>query len=130
MTIDEKLGTNSNTPHNEKYGALIELLGRSNVEAFIPFSTEELIKAYQKNPHFNSIPISKWDAACGYSSRIGFDGRQQYIPGGYSLRQLLSTNGITCVSLAECVCLLKECARIIVEEAEQTLSVDDIEMEK
>ena len=126
MNINEKFGFNADTPFEEKYGAVIDYLGEENVRVLIPVDNVESLKAaYSNDKHLNNIPLKKWDIASGYISYVDNYKRQQYKQtwNGYFLKnspknlaELLVSKGITSFSVAECVCILKECARRWVEE--------------
>ena len=114
MTLEEfaglKPGERLNQKHSEYYGMLVEKLGYEKVAACIPFSEEECRKALAKDPALNSTPIRTWDKAGGFVNKRG-----DCIYVGSPLTRLLRAHGITVFSNAECVCLLKECARIRAE---------------
>ena len=98
--------------HREYYGMLVEKIGYDAVAACIPFSEEECRKALEKDLAMNSTPIGVWDRAGGFLTE---NGECVYIDS--PLTRLLRAHGITVVSNAECVCLLKECARMRTERA-------------
>lgn len=80
--------------YSEIYGRMIDKLGGVDaVFTYVPFSTEEIKKALRSDTNLNNLSITTWDTASVW------------------LKGLLLRNGITCFSLAECVCTLKECAR-------------------
>lgn len=112
MTFSEKYG-DANTPHRSKYGAAVADIGLEQIRKLIPWSKEELTEAYQKDKHFNSINIDKWDRIAGYSE----DRRTGFLSSfGSPLKRMLSSAGVNCFSCSELVCVLKEAALQIVEE--------------
>lgn len=77
---------------------IITKLGIENIKLYIPFDMDTLMKHFRKGDIcFNNIQLKDWDiaAAC-------------MVP-------LLHCNRITCYSLSERVCILKETARILCE---------------
>lgn len=104
MTIDERLGL-KNPEFNERYEKLIELVGLEAIVPYIPATKEEVKEAAQISRSLNSIPLSKWDRAAGYSVE-----GTRVTNLGYGANRLLVANGINCYSLSECVSLLKHAA--------------------
>ena len=88
MTIDERLGL-KNPEFNERYEKLIELIGLDAIIRYVPATKEEVEEAAQISRSLNSIPLSKWDRAAGYS----VDGRK-VTNLGYGANRLLIANGI------------------------------------
>jgi len=81
--------------HNEYYSNVVNYVGYEEVLKILPFAWAEICRAIASGDvHLNTLPINKWD------SRIT------------SVRRLLSRNGIGTSSISECVCILKECARM------------------
>lgn len=104
MTIDERLGL-KNPEFNERYEKLIELIGLEAIIPYIPATKEEVKEAAQISKSLNSIPLSKWDKAAGYSVE-----GVRVTNCGYGANRLFIANGINCYSLSECVSLLKHAA--------------------
>lgn len=119
MTIEKALGLKSmerfNYDHSTYYGMVINLIGFEKVKGCVPFTEEEIRKAYKKDKHLNNLLMKTWDYAGGFAvTETRYD---QYItPINSTLRRLLKEAGVTCYSCAEGVCILKECARRMVEE--------------
>lgn len=116
MTIHEKLGITIDTPHREKYGAVVKLIGLDNFVRILPFSIETLANKLKKDSNLNNIPLKEWDRIAGFSSYITKTGEQKYISHDSELKRLLQSHGITCYSPAELTCILKEAATELVEE--------------
>ena len=52
----------------KKYQIIIQALGFENVKQCIPFSEEELKKAYKTDEHFNNLSMRNWDLAAGFNT--------------------------------------------------------------
>lgn len=123
MTFDEALSIPKDLRFqkngSEKYYRLIiESLGYEEVKRCIPFTLGELKKAYKKDQSFNTLSIMNWDYAAGYITR-GSD--VYYI--GSSLTRLYNVKcGVTEFSCALGVCILKECAKMWIEESASHIS--------
>lgn len=120
ITIDNKLGLTTKErlamDHHVYYQMIINYLGYDKVKECVPFDLETLIKAYKEDDAFNNLKLNTWDYAGGFSV---FQTRyeEKVIPTHSRLRSLLKDSGINCYSCSEGVCILKECARMMVEEA-------------
>ena len=105
--LDTACGTNIDTPHEEKYRAYIDFLGREDVEKFIPYSKDDIKTVLEMgDTHLNMLPIKGWDRAAGYieNSRTGEITR---------LNTGLSTlvgKKVQSYSPSQCVSILKEAA--------------------
>jgi hypothetical protein len=77
---------------------IINKLGIKNIEPYMPCSIDCIREKLQSDEHLNNIPIKYWDNKADY------------------LHYLLQRNGITCYSLSERVCILKEAARLLCEK--------------
>jgi hypothetical protein len=96
-TINEYLGLKygSEMDHRQKYGKLVWDAGwYGKFLPWIPATKEELREALAEDGHLNSIPLKEWDKGASAVARIMAD-----------------TLGINSLTLAECVCILKEAAR-------------------
>lgn len=115
-TIAKILGKenyNIDMPHRIKYANVINLLGYENVCKCIPFTEKELREIYAKDPeHLNSTKadLNRWDIAGGFICND-----PDVYPTRSMLRTLLKGKGVTCYSCAEGVCILKECAKQMME---------------
>lgn len=99
--------TGEKLSHEEVYTRAINVLGGlDEVLKYVPFTLEELTKAYQKDPHFNNLSMKKWDEASGFICR-----GSSCIPTKTGIWNLYLSHGINCISCAQGVCILKEAAR-------------------
>ena len=81
--------------HNKYYSTVVEYIGYDKVLKILPFKWAEICRALAGGDvHLNTLRLPQWD------SRITF------------VRRLLSNKGIGTSSISECVCILKECARM------------------
>ena len=98
MTINEAIGIKSvsEVSHEEKYTRLINAVGGLDaVIPCIPFSLTSIREALEHHDdHLNTLPLSTWDFAAENAKDLMYRKAR-----------------ITCSSLAERVCLLKEAAR-------------------
>ena len=98
MTINEAIGIKSvsEVSHEEKYTRLINAVGGLDaVIPCIPFSLIHIKQALENyDEHLNTLPLKTWDFAAEKAKDLMY--RKAHI---------------TCSSLAERVCLLKEAAR-------------------
>ena len=98
MTINESIGIKSinEVSHEEKYTRLINAVGGLDaVIPCIPFSLIQIKNALEHHDeHLNTLPLKTWDCAANYAQNLMFQKAR-----------------ITCSSLSERVCLLKEAAR-------------------
>lgn len=96
--------------HEEVYGRVIDYLGGVGVvSGFVPFTKEQIAEALKTDEHLNNLPMKRWDNAAGFVCR-GAD--CDFV--GSPLWRHFRRHGIISASCAECVCLLKECARRMV----------------
>ena len=116
MHLEERFNIPKDASHKEKYQAIVNGLGYQNVCRCITLTTDELKKGYQADEHFNSISLSKWDEMGGWGGYHSKGGRFFSLIGYNPLILLLKRNRITCFSPSDSVCILKECARMIVLE--------------
>lgn len=98
------------TTHQERYNAVINLLGKDKISKFIQRTPEELADAYTKDEYFNNINIKEWHRWAGIIQQ----GNSYKMSG--PLCDLFYTHGITTYSPSDLICTLKECARQIAEE--------------
>lgn len=119
MTFREKLkalcGYTDLDDYEGAYHSLIDYIGIDKLRDCIPLSDEELKRAYQKDRHFNSISIRRWDAWTGNYSYRTKDDTEDYRRCDSSIKRLMNNAGINIFSVSECVSLLKNTARIWVE---------------
>lgn len=109
--VDIDMDTGEKLSHSEIYSRMIDKLGGVDaVWPCIPFTLEQIQKALRTDEHLNNLPMRKWDHAGGWITDV-YAGREEVRPLPSRLRGMLLNAGVTCFSNAECVCLLKECAR-------------------
>lgn len=68
----------------------------------------------EKDRHFNTLPISVWDRASGFICN-----GEDVIHIGSPLTHLYHSKGVNTYSNSTGVCILKECAREMVERAKE-----------
>jgi hypothetical protein len=106
--------------HKEKYSTIVHAIGLNNLIPLIPGTKDKIKKALEKDPYLNNIPMKYWDDACGSLQLLNYaystGGRKTFYPVPVGVVQLLNRIGINSMSLSDCVCILKEAARIWVEE--------------
>lgn len=108
MNINEFCGVDSldrfpngtELSHREKYSKVVNAIGLHNVVAYIPATLEELTKKLKQDEYLNNIDLPKWDGSAEYPH----------------FRRLLQGIGINVYSLADRVCILKQAARMWVEQ--------------
>lgn len=108
------LSTGVELSHQEIYGRMIELLGGvETVWKCVPFTLGEIRHALCSDQHLNNLPMRQWDAAAGFVEYVNMKSKTKEMRRIRSpLQILLQKAGVTCYSPAECVCVLKECARL------------------
>lgn len=103
--------TGEKLSHEEVYTRAINVLGGlDEVLKYVPFTLEELTEAYKKDPHFNNLPMKKWDEASGFICR-----ESSCTPTKTGIWWLYLRHGIDRISNSQGVCILKEAARQWVE---------------
>lgn len=103
--------TNEEISHREKWGRVINALGYEEVKCCVPFTLAEIKEALPKDKHLNNLPLPTWDRAGGWQCERGGAYR---IPS--ALTPVLRNAGVTSYSPSDCVCILKETARLWAEE--------------
>lgn len=101
--------------HSEVYGRIIDFLGGLDAVApYIPFPIEAIKEALKTDPNLNNLALRKWDEASGFEPRPVCNAfRQQYqapAPTYRNIWTLYRVHGITCASVSDGVCILKEAA--------------------
>ncbi len=125
MTLMEAIGvkcdvdvkTGRKLEHREVYQRAIEYLGGLNeVAKYVPFSIDELRVKMKKDALFNqSRDRLLWDMASGFT----ITRKHEAIPNGDGLWHLYRQHGINSASNSQGVCILKEAARELLEQAEK-----------
>lgn len=103
------------TNHDAYWDTIIERLGgTARLRDFVPFGVETLTAAYAKDKYFNTpeTNLRLWDKASGWEQ--GIQGKMFRI--GSPLQDFLLKHGIRSYSPSDCVCLLKQVAKRMVEE--------------
>lgn len=102
------LNTGKEIPWREYMGRIIGKLGIENIKRYIPYDTDVLKEKLKSDIHLNNTRLQAWEEAGGFWYR----NREQYhvLTG---LSYLLRVNQVTCFSSSDCVCLLKETARLL-----------------
>lgn len=107
MTFNDALALDRNLEHKEKYARIIEALGYEEVKKCIPYTLDQLVESYRTDKAFNNLRLEIWDTAAGFVNG-------KYI--GSYLTSLYKKIRVTEFSNAIGVCILKECAKMWVEE--------------
>lgn len=111
------LNTGMEMPWREYMYRIIYDLGIEDVAYYIPFGYQLLKEKLKEDVHLNNTEYSAWLHAAGFKSHINRKTKaEEIIPLHSGLAPFLRFSGITCVSPAECVSILKETARILCEE--------------
>lgn len=82
--------------HEAIYTKIVTDIGLAKLLPHIPATRDEIISALQTDEYLNNIPIRKWDS------------RKLHV------FKLMRNIGITSISLAQAVCVLKQAARMSV----------------
>ena len=102
MLISEKYPETKKMNHNQKYDFLIDKIGFERIVPYLPVDENKIIKAYKKDESLNNIKLKLWD------QRVPF------------IRNLAKNRlDIDTISIAECVCIMKACARQIAEKTKE-----------
>lgn len=110
------LKTGEELSFEEFYGRVITFLGgAAAVEKYLPTSLENIREKFKEDRNLNNISLWDWDVAAGFSYKPLRNGIRVYKPTGHGLWGLLRKYGITWMSCAQGVCILKEAARILLE---------------
>ena len=108
--FDEKYGQYG----DKKYAKCINDIGIETFRQLIPWSDDELIEAYATDRHFNSIKLKEWDQIAGFHENTSNGHISQF---DSKLKHILHNSGINSYAPSQLVCLLKETARISVENS-------------
>lgn len=107
----------SREEYRDEYKMIIEALGYEEVKRCIPFTIEKLKEAYKEDDFFNNLPLKKWDKAAGYDT--GWHGEMVNFVGSELTKLYREKLRVDIFSCAEGVCILKNCAKMWVEEEEK-----------
>lgn len=84
--------------HDEVWTKVVNAIGLSRITRHVPANRDTIRVALAAgDQHLNTIPLSRWDMK------------------EHAARALLRSVGINVISLSDCVCLLKQAARMWVE---------------
>lgn len=106
MNIKEYLGLNSafedehgnKMSHDTMYTTIVHAIGLGRLVPFLPADKQTLQKAYEEDENLNNIPLQEWDM------------RQTHV------KQMLRRIGITTSSISQSVCILKQAARLHIQQ--------------
>ena len=96
---------------NEYMERIINKLEINRIEFYIPYGRAYIKEALKTDVHLNNTDLRTWDNASGYMTSQWRSQPPLFLHRGFG--QFLIDNKITCFSLSECVCILKETARIL-----------------
>ena len=125
MNIGEAIGvkdyvdikTGEELSYKEFYCRAIDYLGGAKaVEPYLPAPLDKICEKLKSDPNLNNIPLWSWDAAAGFLCKPLRSGTQACKPTGCGLWKLLREHGITPMSCAQGVSILKEAAHILLKE--------------
>lgn len=117
MTLKEFVGYEQESGmegHRKFYGDVIEKLGYENVTRCVPYDLKTLTEAFEEDKYFNNLTMKTWDLSGGFINCR--NGDVSYV--GSQLTSLMIRRGLNVFSNSQTVCILKECARLMVERAE------------
>jgi hypothetical protein len=104
--------------HEEVYEAVINAIGYKKVRALLPYKAREFDEAFKSDPYLNygSLPRRfDWNKAGGCRAIRG-GGMVRYIQIRSPVTDLLTGIGINSYSCADGICILKHCARMLVNK--------------
>lgn len=102
------LTTGEEVPWREYMHRVIEKLGAENIKPYIPYDMGTIKEKLKSDIHLNNTRLQEWYEAGGFWF---YKGELTYKAIGLS--RLFVQNKITCFSPSDCVCVLKETARIL-----------------
>lgn len=109
--------TGTEVSYEEYMCRVIDKLGLENIAHYIPFDIDYLKEKLKKDKYFNNTQLQAWDAAAGFIPHISKSTHTlNYSHVHNGLAYLFIANRITCFSVSDGVCVLKEAARILCEE--------------
>jgi len=95
---------------------VIDKLGFDNVKYYIPFELDYLKEKYKTDINFNNTPLRVWDAASGFHPKADNKTKVlEYKRMRVGIANLFVRKDIRTYSPSECVCVLKEAARMLCE---------------
>ena len=113
------LNTGQEVEWHDYMARVIGKLGAENIKPYIPYPLSYLKEKLKDDIHLNNTEITRWDFAGGFISHISPKTKVKVFSFAKSgLAYFLAQNGVTCMSPSECVCILKETARILIKKEE------------
>lgn len=117
LTFKEALHLSDDLSWKEKMRMIIIALGYKEVKACIPFSLYQLQEAYKRDRNLNNLELKRWDEAAGFYTKR-YSGACKFV--GSSLTKLYYNKlRVNIFSCSQGVSILKECARMWIEEEEE-----------
>lgn len=96
---------------------VIGKLGLENIRPYLPYNIEHLQERFKSDENFNNTKLEHWETCAGMVRNINRNTKVlEYIPTKDGLSAVFLRNGITCFSVSDGVCVLKEAAKILVKE--------------
>ena len=111
---------NHQIDHQTYYAAIVDALGRHAVERLVLgiAPIDHLRNVYAKDPHFNLIPLARWDARHLEVERLARQAGQAKLLFMWDTYVQPMPPKLIYWSLSDSVCVLKAAARRLVEESE------------
>lgn len=110
----DRMANGTTLTHKEKYETIVNALGYEDVKRCVPFTIEQITEAIKTDEYLNDLAMSKWDMAGGFICSCG---EAKLI--GSELTNLYRKIGVNSYSPSDSVCILKACARMMVEEKQK-----------
>lgn len=111
------IDTGTEVSHTEYMCRVIDKLGLENVARYIPFDIDYLKEKLKRDKNLNNTELRMWNGAAGFIPNINKKTHTlDYIQTHTGLANLFIANGITCFSVSDGVCVLKEAARMLCKE--------------
>lgn len=102
------LDTGQEVPWHCYMRRVIDKLGLDNIKPYIPYEIDYLKEKLKEDVHLNNTQLQRWNEAGGFCLHHG---EAYYTASGLSI--LFRRNRITLFSPSDCVCVLKEAARML-----------------
>lgn len=110
------LDTGHEIPWKDYMRRVIGKLGLENIKPYLPFGLDYLKEKLKDDVNLNNTNIRSWDFASGFIPHINRKTKVlEYERAHGGIGYLFVRNGITCYSVSDCVSVLKEAARMLVE---------------
>ena len=111
--VDEKSG--KVLGWEEYINRVVNKIGLNELKRFLPYDISYIREAYNKDKNLNNTKINDWNRASGFWKSVGEGQNLVYIDLHCGLKEYLPKIGINVFSVSECVCILKEAARMLCE---------------